>query len=55
MGVRSHDVFASREQLIVFVTTQIQLHRTVLRLAQAVYDQALNVFHDKQVQLNNIT
>ena len=56
MGVRSRDVFASSELLIVFVPSfEIQSHRTVLRFAQAVYDQAWKVFHDKQVQFNNMT
>ena len=55
MGVRSRDVFASSELLIVFVPSfEIQSHRTVLRFAQ-VYDQAWKVFHDKQVQFNNMT
>ena len=57
MGVRSHDVFASREQLIqcLWHHFEIQSHGTALRFDQAVYDQAWKIFHDKQVQFNNIT
>ena len=34
---------------------EIQSHGTALRFDQAVYDQAWKIFHDKQVQFNNIT
>ena len=56
MGVRSHDVFASREQLIVFVTSLWDsVTSYCIAFDQAVYDQAWKIFHDKQVQFNNIT